>query len=148
MLSLAPSLDAARRAERPYRGLQRTETRQPPSRSPRVSHFSARHWLLPPWFVDASAVPHLRRGGFISTHRHGTIILVKKSECLDPDHEAYGGLDLTPVGKQWRFSRSWRGRMPRSHGACGMAIRIGLPLNSRLRQHGLCTRTRMSLPAT
>jgi indole-3-acetate monooxygenase len=38
--------------------------------------------------------------------------------------ETYGGLDLTPMGAMG-FSKSWRGPMPRSHGACGTATLIG-----------------------
>jgi len=57
--------------------------------------------------------------------------------------EAYGGLDLTPIAalESWR---NWRGRTPRSHGACGTATLIGPPPSSRQRLRELSTPTRMS----
>src|SRR6266404_1706795 len=46
--------------------------------------------------------------------------------------EVYGG-SISRQWKRWRFSRSWRGRTPRSLGACGAATLIGPPPNSRPR---------------
>jgi alkylation response protein AidB-like acyl-CoA dehydrogenase len=60
---------------------------------------------------------------------------------------AYGGLDLTPR-KVWRFSRNWLALTPRSRGACGTAILIGLPPNSPLKLQAQSTTTPMSLPRT
>jgi len=56
---------------------------------------------------------------------------------------AYGGLDLTPMQAIEVFEELARG-MPRSHGVCGMAIRIGPPPNFRRRQRGRSTAIPMS----
>ena len=50
--------------------------------------------------------------------------------------------------KRWRFTKNWHGRTPRSRGACGTGIRIGLPPNSPLRLRERSTPTPMSSPRT
>ena len=62
--------------------------------------------------------------------------------------EAYGGLDLDADGSDWRSSRNWRGRTPRSRGACGTATRIGPPPNSHRRPREPSTPIPMSSPRT